>query len=190
MSKIKHLQFFTAVDDKGETFGGVFILHENRYYILSDYAEFDSHNLPREIMHGFSFAQYMCLERNLEDFKDVEYIQDQVNGWDDLKLCGKREALRAAITYRRNFPVMFGYRSRFAKGNFEFGCGAVSTSPESVQILLKVLSKLTPSEYAIFINLLAEIKNEDSDAFYSLKENEETIKKLLKMPEYLETLKK
>lgn len=190
MSKLKHLQYFTAETETDEIFGGVIILRGGTFYALSDYDKMDSNSIPESEKLGFQYTQSITDEQYAEEYEEDSDIENVFSDTYNFKTCNKRSALRAIIIYRKNSVEVASYKAKYSGGLFEFGCGAVKVTPEEVKILLKVMTKLTDGEWQLLSNIIDDIRNEDDNIFANLKSEEKEINRLLKLPAYIASLPK
>lgn len=194
--KIKNGSYFVAIDNNDIKFGGILLIVNGGLHLLSDYDELNHSNLSTKNRQGFKCA-YRITGVNIniyKDYKDINIINDYINqrlsnDVLDFKIVTKIEALKAIISYRKNNINIITHNTIFNGKNFIFGCGSMEASPKDIQIILKLLSKYKKEEWLELMKIIFRINENDYSALEHLKDEEQNIKKLLKMPTYLNYLK-
>lgn len=183
------MQYFTGTDTDGNQYVGVIIIHNGRYFILSDNENSQSNHLPQDVKLGFAYAEEVTSAKTDKEYTASEF-GDETNSVYDMCFVNKIEGLRAIIHYRKNHIEVADYQASFDGRDFTFGCGAVTASPEQVKLVLKMLKTFDDKEMAELSEVIEAIFENDISTFGNLKGEEADIKKLLQMPTYLATLKR
>lgn len=152
-----------------------------KYYLVSNEPEFDGAEIPAHQRMGFNYSWQLSTVGG-----DMEALERNIASM-GMKLTPitKTAALCAIAADRIANPHILGYSVSYAGGKFNFGCGAVKTTPEEVQQLVKFLSTFSDKEITTIRNTLYKVEdNVGGNAIANLRKQLPDIKNLLKMPAY------